>query len=150
MTQQPSHEAQNKLICVGEHIVKQISLTHTEIANFASLCGDWNPLHHDENYAQQTRFGGVIACGPQLTSLMMGLTATYFSQSRAMLGLEFNFRFLKVVKAEDSITMDWEVVSVEPKASLQGEIVTLEGTITDQQGQVVLTGSGKILAVDRL
>jgi acyl dehydratase len=55
-----------------------------------------------------------------------------------------------VVKAEEIITMDWDIVSVEPKASLQGEIVALEGTITNQQGQVVLTGSGKILAVDKL
>ena len=150
MSQKSSPESRSKPICVGEHIVEQMSLTRMEIANFATLCGDLNPLHHDENYAQQTRFGGVIACGPHSTSLMMGLIATYFSQGRAMLGLEFNFRFLKAVKAGDSITIDWEIISVEPKASLQGEIVTVEGTVTNQQGQIALTGRGKVLVVDKL
>jgi len=150
MTQKPSPESRSKPICVGEHIVEHVSLTRIEIANFATLCGDLNPLHHDEDYAQHTRFGAVIACGPHLSSLMMGLIATYFSQGRAMLGLEFTFRFLKVVKAGDTITMDWEIISAEPKASLHGEIVTIEGTATNQQGQIVLTGRGKVLVVDKL
>ncbi|QBD76435.1 hypothetical protein EPA93_10600 [Ktedonosporobacter rubrisoli] len=150
MSQDRAQEPQRKPICVGEHIVRQISLTREEIANFATLCGDLNPLHHDENYARQTRFGGIIACGPQVTSLMMGLVATYFSQGQAMLGLEFNFRFLKAVKAEDTITIDWEITSVEPKASLQGDIVSLAGVASNLQGQTVIAGKGKVLVMEKL
>lgn len=135
---------------VGERIAAQVALTREEIATFARLCGDLNPLHHDEGYARQTRFGSIIACGPHITSLMMGLTATHFSRSGAMLGLEFTFRFRKAVQADELITMEWEVVTVEPKASLQGSIVTLRGKATNQQGQDVLTGTGKILATDKL
>lgn len=137
-------------IRIGEHIRGQRSLALTEIAAFATLCGDLNPLHHDETYARQTRFGGVIACGPQITSIMMGLTATYFSQGRAMLGLEFSFRFLKAVKAGDTIIIDWEIISTETKANVGGEIVTVEGTVINQQGQTVLTGAGKVLVVENL
>lgn len=57
----------------GIDIVEQLSLTQMEIANFATLCDNWNPLHHDENYALRTQFAGVIACGSHVTSLMMGL-----------------------------------------------------------------------------
>ena len=137
-------------IRIGEHITGQRSLVFTEIAAFATLCGDLNPLHHDENYTRQTRFGGVIACGPQITSIMMGLTATYFSQGWAMLGLEFSFRFLKAVKAGDTIIIDWEIISTEPKAHVGGEIVTVEGTVINQQGQTVLTGAGKVLVGEKL
>ena len=137
-------------IQVGERITGQVILTSEEIARFATLCGDQNPLHHDEHYARQTRFGGIIACGPHITSLMMGLTATYFSRSGAMLGLEFTFHFRKAVKADDQIDMLWEVTAVEPKASLQGSIVTMQGKATNQQGQEVLTGTGKILATEKL
>jgi acyl dehydratase len=128
----------------------QMRLSHEEIATFARLSGDLNPLHHDEGYAQQTRFGGVIVSGPQLISLMMGLTATYFSRETAMLGLEFTFHFLKAVKADEMITLEWEVEHVEPKASLQGVIASLDGKATNEQGQVVLTGKGKVLVTAML
>jgi 3-hydroxybutyryl-CoA dehydratase len=137
-------------IQVGERFARQVTLTRAEIATFATLCGDMNPLHHDEAYAQRTRFRGLIACGPQITSLMMGLTATYFSQTTAMLGLEFAFRFRKAVQAEESIRMEWEVVAAEYKRSLGGHLVSLEGKATNQQGEVVLSGSGKVLVTTTL
>jgi 3-hydroxybutyryl-CoA dehydratase len=124
MTQATSPEPGGRWVQVGEHMVGQITLTHAEIATFAPLCEDLNPLHHDESYAQHTQFGGVIAYGPQITSLVMGLVATSFSKSRAVLGLEFAFRFLKAVRAGEMIDMEWEVVTTEPKVSLKGEMVT--------------------------
>ncbi len=147
---QGASESRKNAISVGEHIVEQVALSFEEIKRFATLCGDLNPLHHDEDYARQTRFGGVIACGPQLSSLMMGMTATYFSREGAMLGLEFNFRFRKAVMVGDTITMDWEIVAADYKASLQGQLVVLEGTAVNQAGELVMTGQGKILAVDKL
>jgi len=135
---------------VGERIEGQVALSGEEIANFARLCGDQNPLHHDEEYARQTRFGGIIACGPHMTSLMMGMVATHFSRETAMLGLEFTFHFRKAVLADEPITIAWEVMTVRPKASLGGELVTLEGQASNQQGQVVLTGTGKVLITAKL
>lgn len=137
-------------IQIGERITAQVALTRAEIARFATLCGDQNPLHHDEAYALQTRFGGIIACGPHITSLMMGLTATHFSRDGAMLGLEFTFRFRKAVKADEQITMEWEIVAAEYKASLQGSLVTLHGKASNEEEQEVLTGTGKILATEKL
>ena len=138
------------VIRVGERITSQMTLSLEEIATFARLSGDLNPLHHDEEYAQQTRFGGVIVSGPQLTSLMMGLTATYFSRDTAMLGLEFTFHFRKALKAGETVTMEWEIVAAEPKISLQGVIASLDGKATNDQGQTVLTGKGKVLVTAKL
>jgi acyl dehydratase len=135
---------------VGEHFEEQMRLTPIEIAAFARLCGDFNPLHHDEAYAEQTRFGGIIASGPHITSRMMGLIATYFSKKGAMLGLEFDFHFHKPVKAGEAITILWEVVQAEPKASLRGILVALEGRVRDDAGRVLMKASGKILLTDKL
>jgi len=137
-------------IRVGEQITSQIMLSLEEIATFARLSGDLNPLHYDKEYAQQTRFGGVIVSGPQLTSLMMGLIATYFSRDTAMLGLEFTFHFRKALKAGEMVTMEWEIITAEPKTSLQGVIVSLDGKATNDQGQIVLTGKGKVLVTAKL
>jgi acyl dehydratase len=150
VTNQPHQDERSNGIQVGERFASQVTLTRAQIATFATLCGDTNPLHHDEAYARRTRFGGVIACGPQITSLMMGLTATHFSQTTAMLGLEFTFRFRKAVKAEQSIHMEWEVVAAEYKRSLGGQLVTLQGRATNPRGEVVLSGSGTVLVTTTL
>jgi acyl dehydratase len=71
MMSTPSPEFSDQRIRVGERLSSQMILSPEEIATFARLSGDLNPLHHDEAYAQQTRFGGVIVSGPQLISLMM-------------------------------------------------------------------------------
>src|SRR5215472_3024869 len=131
MTHSPSPEFQAISITIGERIVGQATVTTAEIAAFARMCGDHNPLHHDEAYARGTRFGGIIACGPHLISLITGLLVTYFTQNSAMLGLEFTFHFLKAVMAEETIEMEWEVVGKESKASLGGEIVSLKGKTTN-------------------
>jgi len=140
-----SPEIPENRVQVGERILGQVSLTHDEVATFAQLSGDLNPLHHDETYARHTRFGGVIVSGPQLISLIMWLTATYFSREAAMLGLEFTFQFRKAVKVGETVNMEWIIVTTEPKASLHGIIASLEWTATNDHGQVVLTGSGKVL-----
>jgi len=135
---------------VGQRFSRQVTLTRAEIANFATLCGDFNPLHHDEDYARRSRFGGIIACGPHTTALMMAMTATYFSRTNGILGLEFTVRFRKAVYADDTINMEWEIATAHPKASMGGTLVTLEGTITNQHGQIVLTGIGKLLVTEKL
>lgn len=150
MTSTPFPDFPGIQIQIGERITHQAALSLEEIAIFARLSGDLNPLHYDERYAQQTRFEGIIVSGPQLTSLMMGLVATRFSRETAMLGLDFTFRFRKVVKAGETVTLTWEIVSALPKISLQGVLVDLDGRITNEQGQVVLTGKGTVLVTEQL
>ena len=127
-----------------------MSLTSEEIAEFAKLSGDLNPLHHDKYYAKKTRFKEIIACGPHIISLMMAIPATHFSKKTMMVGLEFSFRFHKAIKAGETIDMEWEIIKVEPKASLQGVILTLDGKAVNQEEQVAVTCMGKILVTKQL
>lgn len=138
------------LVQAGERITQTFSLSETEIVEFARLCGDHNPLHHDPEYASQTRFGGIIACGPHYVSLFMGLLATEFSKRAAMLGLEFSFSLLKAVPPNEPFHMEWEVTGVEFKDSLNGEIVSLKGSIKDNRGVAMLTSTGKVLVTSQL
>jgi acyl dehydratase len=132
-------------VAVGERFSKQVTLDEASISRFALSVEDHNPLHHDAAYARGTRFGGIIASGTQYTALLMGLVATHFSAQASAAGLEFSFQLKKAVRAGDTITLQWTVAAVEPKASLQGDIVTLNGTIANQDGEQVLTCVGKVV-----
>ncbi|MDB5803581.1 MAG: maoC like domain protein [Betaproteobacteria bacterium] len=131
---------------VGERFSRTVKLTAEGIHEFAQAAGDMNPLHHDAMFAEASRFGGIIASGTHYVALIMGLVATHFTaQGEAAAGLEFSFQLKKPVRAGDTITLTWEVMEVTPKASLKGDILTLNGRITTQTGAEVLTCVGKIV-----
>ncbi|KRT71757.1 MAG: MaoC domain-containing protein dehydratase, partial [Deltaproteobacteria bacterium CSP1-8] len=110
------------LVKVGERFTDEARFSKEEIAEFARLAGDFNPLHHDEEFARATRFRGIIACGPQTASRFLGMTATHFSKRGASLGLEFTLRFLGPARPGERLEMVWDVVDVTYKPKLNGEI----------------------------
>lgn len=138
------------LVKVGERFTDEARFSRREIASFAKLAGDFNPLHHDEEFAKTTRFQGIIACGPQTASRFLGMTATYFSKKGASLGLEFTLRFRGPVRPDEQLMMVWDVVDVTVKPKLNGEIVKLEGRVTNPEGEAVLTGTGTVLVARSL
>ena len=135
---------------VGETFSKEVTLTEVEIKQFATLCDDQNPVHHDDAYAEKTRFGKIIASGPHYSSLFVAMTATHFFKTRSGVGLEFNLKFLRPVYANVALTMTWTVTKIEHKVSLGGDIVSLTGSITDPAGNSLLAGEGKILLTENL
>ena len=138
------------VVRVGEQITGRAVLTPAEIAEFARLSGDPNPLHHDEAVARRSRFGGIIVSGPQVIALMLGLLPTYFGRTgQAVLGLEFSFRFVQAIRAGETMAMGWRVTTVEPTAR-GGERVTLTGEITNEHGQLRFTAQGTILVAAEL
>ena len=67
-----------------------------------------------------------------------------------MVGLEFSFCFHTAVKENLELLMSWEVVNIEHKASLDGDIVWLDGVVTDPDGEEVISSQGKILVTDTI
>ena len=130
---------------VGERFAERITFDVATIREFAHVAGDLNPLHHDATYAATSPFGRIIASGTHPTCRMMALTATYFSQYCQPLGLSFSFRFVRAVPAGVTLDLVWYVTALEPKASLGGEIVSLDGRAIDDAGVVYVTGHGTLL-----
>jgi len=138
----------SKRAYVGEQFSKKISLSKQDISEFALLCGDLNPLHHDPHIASESRFGSIIACGPHTTALFMSIVATHFSQKGPMLGLEFSFEFRSAAKENDELIMLWEVMKIQYKNSLNGNLIWLKGTVSGIEGEV-LSSEGKVLVTDK-
>lgn len=63
----------------------QVGATHSssrvvsevDIQNFAEVSGDFNPLHMDEEFARQTKFGSRIAHGMLTASFVSALLANH-------------------------------------------------------------------------
>jgi len=133
---------------VGEAFSKEVQFDAVGIAEFATLCGDTNPLHHDSAYAAGSRFGGIIASGPQVTSLLMAMVAAFLASRGPGVGLEFNFRLRSAVRAGEVVMMRWRVTAVKEKRSLGGHIISLEGEAVRPDGTVAVAATGEVLGMD--
>jgi acyl dehydratase len=138
-----------RVVTIGESFSSTLSLSADSVKSFATLVNDLNPLHHDDAYADQSRFGGLIASGTQPTAHFMALLATHYSRYAQPLGLEFDIRLKKAVHAQDTLTMTWRVRDAWWKPSLNGDLTQLDGSVVNQRGETVLLGASTILVMAR-
>ncbi len=132
-------------------LTSSYQLTPENVRRFANAAEDHNPLHHDSLYAMDTRFGGLIASGTQVVSLFMGLSATHYAAAHLQpLGLEFDVKLRKAAMAHDLLALRWVVTAAYFKESLNGDIVTLEGTVKNEGGDTLVAGTSRILVMERL
>ncbi len=97
-----------------ERFCAEVTLSPAAVVEFANAAGDDNPIHHDAQFAATTRFGRPTASGPHTTALLLALTASHFSKTGAMLGLEFWVRFRRAIYADETIRLEWMVIKVTP------------------------------------
>lgn len=122
---------------VGDKCVFEKTITDSDIFAFAGICGDFNPLHVSDTYAKTTRFKGRIAHGLLVASLVdytmtgiVGLGGVHVSQT---------FQFKAPVYLQDTITVETEVISLDP----QRKRLKLSSVLTNQHQKVVLTGEAE-------
>ncbi|HMK70104.1 MAG TPA: MaoC family dehydratase [Xanthobacteraceae bacterium] len=128
-----------------ERFSARVKLDPNTVSAFAHAVGDTNPVHHDPDLAAKSRFGRLIASGPQTTAHLLALTASHFSQRGAMLGLEFWVRFRRAIYADEAITLEWLVVSVKHNSRLNGDVVDLRGRIRNENGETAVGAKGRVL-----
>ncbi len=102
---------------------------------FAAVSGDNYPLHVDESYARETRFGRRVAHG-LLTASLLSATNGLLLQRPGGISLAQTLRFLRPVYAGDTITACSEVVEIlAAKRRLR-----CRTTCTNQRGELVVDG----------
>jgi 3-hydroxybutyryl-CoA dehydratase len=133
-----------------ERFSSTITLMPKAVSDYARAAGDLNPVHHDLEYAARTRYGRPIASGAQTTGRLIALTATHFSRTTAMVGIDFYFRFRRPVYADETIRLEWLVVSVKRHPRLKGDIVELRGRIQNASGETAVGAKGRVLVSESL
>ena len=131
---------------VGEKARRSLTLTQEHVETFARLTGDYNPLHFDADFAEGTRFGGLVVQGGLTTGLLHALVAMDLPGPGSVF-LSQNWKFTAPVYIGDTITAEAEVVSVHATKP----VTQLKVTVTRQTGETVLEGEAwcYTLAPDR-
>ena len=107
-----------------------------DIELFTEITGDRNPLHYDEALAKSTPFGGLIVQGGVTSGLLNAVVAENLpGPGTVFLGVEW--RFVKAVKAGETITACVEITSVREDKP----ICTLKTVVRDASGADCLTGT---------
>lgn len=131
-------------LTVGDTFDSAITITDAHLMLGAGYIGDFNPLHVNEEFAKQTRFGGRILHGMLIGALMGGPVGMQF-HGTAMAYLEHATRFKAPVRPGDTLTIAWKVTGLVPKPGHGSGIVEIAGTATNQQSVVAAEATGKIM-----
>lgn len=124
------------------HVGLSHTLTRTidakKVAQFIELCGDNNPIHHDEIYAAQTQFKRPISHG--------FLTASFFSPIFGLhlpgpgaIYVSHHLRFLKPVYVGDTV----DIIATVSKVDVKRKRIYFE-TICKINGERVIDGEAEL------
>lgn len=134
-----------------------VSVMHADaIRNYAYGCGDPNPIFYDEEYAKASPFGTRIA--PPNIHFAQGvgtLMATTFGMPglhALYMGTEFSFHL--PIKLNDVVEPDFKYGPItvdEGSSSFAGLriVQTMDGTFTNQHGEVVAESRDHVLRFTR-
>lgn len=127
-------------ISVGQRASLTRTISDSDVAQFAALTGDSNPLHVDDAFAAQSRFGRRVAHGLLSAGLISALLGTKLPGPGAIY-LQQTLRFVRPVYPGDTVTATVEVVA----CGAGRRTATLRTTCANAAGHIVLEGEAIVL-----
>ena len=125
---------------VGQAAEMAKTVTEADIALFAGVTGDFNPVHVDAVAAAQSRFGERIAHGMLSAGFISAVIAMQLPGPGSIY-LSQSLRFTKPVRIGDTVTTRVEVVEVmAPKRRLR-----LATVCRNQNGETVVEGEAVVM-----
>lgn len=126
---------------IGDKVITQgLTITESHIVNWASLSGDWSPLHMDKEFGKSSFFGTTIAHGPLIYSLITGLCLrSEFGRNIvvAFLGID-RMRIPNPVKPVDTIHCELEVIGMKENRKSDRGIQIWAHHVKNQKGELIL------------
>ena len=99
-------------ISVGMKASISHTITDEKIKAFAKISEDFNPIHLDEEYAKNSKFGKRIAHGAMVTSFFSALFAMELPGAGSIY-VSQNTQFKKPVFLDDTVLAEIEVIDID-------------------------------------
>ncbi|HHL4080449.1 MULTISPECIES: MaoC family dehydratase [unclassified Burkholderia] len=115
------------------------TLSERDVFLFASASGDKNPVHLDDAYAKQTRFGGRIAHGMLSASVISAAIATHLPGPGSIY-LSQDLQFRRPVKLGETVC-----ATVTVKEILASRRRVVLETCCEVNGLVVVEGTAVVM-----
>lgn len=136
---QPGGREMPPLPPIGARASRTRAFTHEDVARFAELTGDHNPVHLDAEYAARSPFGQRIVHGMLTAGLLSALLGEELPGPGCVY-LGQTLRFEAPVYPGEPVTASVEVIAVRPEK----RILTLCTLCARQDGAPVITGEAVV------
>ena len=127
---------------IGDEFVSPISrtITETDVVNFVSLSGMYEPLFIDEEYAKKTPFGKRIAPGLLTLAISLGLSIRLGLTDKTALGLlgMDRMQWPAPVSMGDTVSCIVKVINKRETSKPDRGIIVYKHTVRNQRGETVL------------
>src|SRR5699024_7243486 len=136
---------------IGDEMISlRRSITEADIVQFTGLSGDFNPLHMDEVFAQDTPYKTRVAHGLLSVSVVTGLQSMMGNVNGSTLGLlEINWIFKKGVVAGDTIHAKFVVSEKKETSKPDRGVLTRTVYVINQRDEVVSEGKIVLLMMKK-
>lgn len=127
-------------IQIGETFSIERTVTDELVRRFAELSGDYNPIHLDDEFAKNTRFGRRIAHG-MLSGAFISAVLGFEFRERKIVYLSQTMKFRAPVFIGDTVTVKATVTKIREDK----QIVTLETLCIDQDQEILVEGEAAVM-----
>jgi len=122
------------------------TITESDVAAFAGLSGDFNPLHTNAEFAKTTPFEERIAHGMLIQAVATGManwTGVFEGTTLAL--MEQTIRYKGPVLFGDTVHLELEVFEKKPTSKPDRGVVRFLARIFNQKSEVVQEGEWTLL-----
>lgn len=127
-------------IKIGDKASLIKTINEEEVAGFAKVVEDYNPIHLDEEYARHSRFKRRIVHGMLSVSLISAVLGTNLPGANTIY-LAQEVKFKAPVFLGDTLKAEVEVLEIREAS----RVIVLRTTVTNQEGSPVVEGWAKVM-----
>jgi len=129
------------------------TIREADLVNFAGISGEYDPLSMDEEYAKQSKYGGVVAQDMLLFTMTPSIEPTSelvakMNQSILLAKGQEKIRFLGKARVGDTIYITTKVVDKVDNRPNRGEVI-VETSLINQRGEVLQTSFTTIVVAKK-
>ena len=115
-------------------------ISQTDIVRFAGAGGDFNPLHHDPDFAQASGFRSVISMGQMQAGMLGSWVSDHFGVENLK---SLTVRFTAPLCLGDTLEISGQVTHIRPHET--GLNLATVDVVCSCDGKPVITGSADVI-----